>query len=83
MKILHHPEDCMKTQPCGNCQTPVRMWFNPHTKREEPVSQYWKGQKMVEVYCSPKCGFEKHERGRKHENTNSATGLGTIDPCVG
>jgi len=38
------------------------MWWNVYTHREEPVSNYWKGKDVSEIYCSAKCGLEKQEK---------------------
>jgi len=67
-------EKVILTNTCANCQKPVEMWFNTHTKRIEPISNYWKGTgnnpwPITEVYCSPYCSLEKHERER-HGNQN-------------
>lgn len=68
---------------CANCHKQVRMWWNSYTKRQEPESNYWKGQNITEVYCSAKCSLEKWEKdnGKKHD-VQTAAGIQSSIPCM-
>lgn len=46
---------------CAKCGKPVHEVWNSQTMRCEPISRYWKGHDMLEVYCCALCSLLKHE----------------------